>query len=200
MEVNMIIDLLQKRCSVRKFEGTEIPQDIIDYIIDAGRLSPSGGNEQAWKFGIIKDKGLINSISQSAYNQKWIRSAPLLIILCTTIVEDERGGRDIQVSRFPEWKDKILGMNKDLYSKLNCEEHQTKIPGTHMVLAALEHGVYSTWVSYFKVEEVSRILNLPTLYVPSEILVFGYPKGGINTRVKKQREEVVFINSYEGKK
>jgi len=87
-------------------------------------------------------------------------------------------------------------MNKELYSKLNSEEHQSKIPGTNMVLAALEHGIYSTWVSYFNVNEVSGLLNLPSLYIPSEIIVLGYPDGDFKQRIKKKKEEIVFINSY----
>lgn len=192
----MIVDLLKTRCSMRKFKQMQIPQDIVDHIIEAGRLSPSGGNEQPWMFGIISDKELIRKIALAAYNQEWIRSAPLLIVLCTTIVEDERGGRDIQVSRFPEWKNEILNMDKELYSRLNSEEHQSKIPGTNMVLAALEQGVYSTWVSYFNVSEVSKLLNLPSSYIPSEILVFGYPEGEVKPRAKKKKNEIVFINSY----
>lgn len=192
----MIVDLLKTRCSMRKFKQMPIPQDIVDYIIEAGRLSPSGGNEQPWLFGVIDDKELIRKIAVVAYNQEWITSAPLLIVLCTTIVEDERGGRDIQVSRFPELKNEIVNMDKELYSKLNSEEHQSKIPGTHMVLAALEQGIYSTWVSYFSVSEVSKLLNLPSSYIPSEILVFGYPAGEIKPRIKKKKEEIVFLNSY----
>lgn len=193
----MIVDLLKKRCSIRNFKQMTIPQAVIDYIIEAGRLSPSGGNEQPWMFGIVNDQELINKIAAAAYNQKWISSAPLIIVLCTTIVEDERGARDIQVSRFPELKNDILNMNKQLYSKLNSEEHQSKIPGTNMVLAALEHGIYSTWVSYFNVNQVADLLNLPPLCIPSEILVLGYPQGEIKSRNKKKKEEIVFVNSYK---
>ncbi|MBL4937878.1 nitroreductase family protein [Clostridium sp. YIM B02515] len=193
----MIVDLLKKRCSIRKFKQMTIPQDTIDYIIEAGRLSPSGGNEQPWVFGIVNDNELINKIAIAAYNQKWISSAPLVIVLCTTIVEDERGARNIQVSRFPKFKNEILNMSKQLYSKLNSEEHQSKIPGTNMVLAALEHGIYSTWVSYFNVNEVAGLLNLPPLYIPSEILVLGYPEGEIKPKIKKKKEEIIFINSYK---
>lgn len=195
-EESMIVDLLRTRCSMRKLKQMPIPQDTIDYIIEAGRLSPSGGNEQPWMFGIINDKELISKIAVASYNQEWIASAPLLIVLCTTIVEDERGARDIQVSRFPELKNEILNIDKALYSRLNSEEHQSKIPGTHMVLAALEHGVYSTWVSYFKVSEVSELLDLPSSYIPSEILVFGYPEGAVKPRVKKKKDEIAFFNSY----
>ena len=193
----MIVDLLRKRCSMRKFQDKPIPQDIIDYIIEAGRLSPSGGNEQPWMFGIINDKILIDKISDAAYNQKWLNSSPLLIVLCTKIIEDEKGARNIQVSRYPEWENDILEMNKELYSKLNSEEHQTKIPGSYMALAALEHGIMSNWVSLFNVDVVSALLNLQSNYLPSEIIAFGYPDDKLRYRDKKPKEEIVFINAFE---
>jgi len=37
---------------------------------------------------------------------------------------------------------------------------------------------------------------LPSSYIPSEILVFGYPAGEIKPRIKKKKEEIVFLNSY----
>jgi nitroreductase len=193
----MIVDLLKTRCSVRRFMDKEIPKDIIDSIIEAGRLSPSGGNEQPWKFGIITDKSLICSISELAYNQSWIKSAPLLIVLCATIVEDSRGGRDIQKNRFPEWSKEIGSMDKELYSSINMEEHQTKIPGTHMALQALECGIHSTWISYFDVGRISSLLDLPELCMPSEIIAFGYSAEEMKLRPKKRTEELTFYNKYK---
>lgn len=193
----MLLDLLKKRTSIRNFTGEEISKEVIGYILEAGRLSPSGGNEQSWKFGVISDKNLIKEISEISYNQKWIGSASFLIVLCTCIVEAERGGRDIQKARFPELSETIDSMNNEIYSSLNLEEHQTKIPGTHMVLAALEHGIASTWVSYFDVNKVSALLNLPKSCIASEILAFGYPSKNKEPLAKKNIEEVVFYNTFK---
>jgi nitroreductase len=191
----MILELLNKRSSTRKFINKDISNEIIDDIIEAGRLSPSGGNEQPWKFGIINDRELIHKISEIAYKQLWIKEAPLLIVLCT-VVEDERGGRNIQKCRFPQMKKEIDEMDKQLYSYLNMEEHQTKIPGTHMILAALENQVYSTWVSYFDVEKVRELLSLPEYCIPSEIIAFGYTDSESQMRNKKSTEEIIFYNNY----
>lgn len=193
----MLLDLLKNRTSIRSFTGEDISKEVTQYILEAGRLSPSGGNEQAWKFGVITDRHLIKEISEISYNQKWIESASFLIVLCTCIVEVERGGRDIQKSRFPKLSETIESMNNEAYSCLNMDEHQTKIPGTHMVLAALEHGIASTWVSYFDVNKVSALLNLPKSCMASEILVFGYPTKKKEPLTKKDIDEIAFYNIFK---
>jgi len=111
-------------------------------------------------------------------------------------VDEELGGLFIQHSRCPELTEAISNLPKDLYSKINLEEHQTKIPGSHMVLAALENAIYSTWISYFNVEELKTLLNLPVNCYPSEILAFGYPDGDVKKSTKKSLNEIVFYDTY----
>lgn len=193
----MLIDLLIKRNSIRNFRNQEISKEIIESILEAGRLSPSGGNEQPWVFGVITDRDMIDIVADIAYSQKWIRSAHLLIVLVTRLVEDESGGRDIHKSRFPHWKKEIENMDKDLFSCLNLEEHQTKIPGTHMVLQALEYGIGSTWISYFDVKILGELLGLPDNHIPSEIIAFGYSQNETTHRKKKDLEKIVFYNKYD---
>ncbi len=189
-----ITDLLNSRSSTRKFQKKPIPQEAIADILEAGRLSPSGGNEQPWRFGVITQPGLIIEIARVAHGQDWIGQAPLLIVLCTVCTEDSRGARDIQVQRFPEYASAILKMDPGLYRALNQEEHQTKIAGTHMVLAALEYGIGSCWVSRFEVTSLAALLKLPNNILPSEILVFGYPDHPQNQNQKKSLDELVYYN------
>ena len=90
----------------------------------------------------------------------------------------------------------IAQMDKGLYSALNQEEHQTKIAGAHMVLAALERGVGSYWVSRFEVRQVAELLHLPEETMPAEILLFGYPEEARGPTPKKNLDEVVFYNAF----
>lgn len=193
----MIVELLQSRSSVRKFQDKPIPKAVLQDILEAGRLSPSGGNEQSWTFGVITDPNLIEQIAEIAYRQTWIGGAPLLIVLCTIGVGDSRGGRDIQKARFPEYAEAIGQMDQAFYWALNQEEHQTKIAGTHMALAALEHGIGSCWVSKFEVSRLQELLHLPPGCLPSEILVFGYPDQVRQHRPKKILDELVFYDTFE---
>ena len=192
----MITELLRDRFSVRRFRDKAISDGILGDVLEAGRLSPSGGNEQPWIFGVVSDRRLIAEIAESACHQPWIAEARILIVLCTICVSDERGGRDIQKRRFPEYRDVIDRIEQDVYWALNQEEHQTKIAGAHMALAALEHGVGSCWVSLFEVKRIATLLNLPDGYLPSEILAFGYPEEGRKATGKKPISEVVFFNAF----
>jgi nitroreductase len=145
---------------------------------------------------VITNRDLIVQIAEIACNQRWIARAPLVIVLCATCVSDERGGRDIQRDRLPHHAQAIAEMDQGLYWALNLEEHQTKIAGTHMALAALEHGVGSCWVSRFDVKQLAELLNLPEQCLPSEILVLGYPERERPPTQKKPLQEVAFHDTY----
>ena len=190
-----IVDLLAHRASVRQYQDRPVPSAVVADILEAGRLSPSGGNEQPWRFGVVTDSALIAQIAHIAHRQSWMAKAPLLVVLCTVCVADERGGRAIQRQRYPEHAAAITAMNQDLYWALNQEEHQTKIAGTHMVLAAQEQGVASCWVSRFEVSALANLLNLPKGTLPAEILVFGYPAQPQQPAPKKDLREIVFYNA-----
>jgi len=195
--MGMILDLLRSRYSVRKFQDRPIPANVLSEMLEAGRLSPSGGNAQSWDFGVITDRGLIAQIAEIACGQSWIAGAPLLIVLCTILEEDDRTS-EIGRQRFPEHAEAVAALDLELFWALTQEEFQTKIPGTHMALAALEHGVGSCWVSRFEVSRLARLLALPRRYIPSNILVFGYPAETRKPTAKKRLEEVVFYDAFRG--
>ena len=143
----MLLDLLKQRYSCRAFAPTPIPKEVIEYMLECARLSPSGGNEQPWIFGIITEREQIAQIAKAGsvyYKQKWIETAPLLVVLATQQLKMDEA---IALNRFPTLRSRIESLDQEVYQAINMEEHQCKIPGEHMVLAALEHGVYSTWIS-----------------------------------------------------
>jgi len=188
----MIVKLQRKRSSVRKFTDEPVLSAVIDEMLEAARLSPSGGNAQDWAFGVVTDRTLIARIATAAYQQDWIAGAPLVIVLCTKGGTDAPGERRIQKQRFPHLAEQIDAMDDDLYLALNMREHQTKIAGTAMTMAALEHGVGSTWVSKFDVDAVAALIAPPDGFVPSEILVFGYATEDRGPAPKKALDEIVF--------
>jgi nitroreductase len=55
LSTSLITTLLRHRTSVRKFQNKPVPEEVIQEMLEAARLSPSGGNEQPWAFGVITD-------------------------------------------------------------------------------------------------------------------------------------------------
>jgi len=192
----MLLDLLKKRYSCRDFSNKAISNDIIHYMLECARLSASGGNEQPWKFGVITDTKLIEKIAEAAsinYSQSWISKAPLIIVLCTQIfnIKDELNC----MNRFPSMKEAIRAIDNKIYTAVNMEEHQTKIPGEHMVLAALEHGIYSTWISSMDCEAVGEIVGVEG-HLVTNVIAFGYPQNVEEPTPKKAINDITFTNFF----
>jgi nitroreductase len=48
-------EVLTQRQSIRDFKDQPVPEDKLNYILEAARLAQSGGNRQQWKFIVVKD-------------------------------------------------------------------------------------------------------------------------------------------------
>ena len=44
------------RRSIRKFKDTPVPVDVLEEILTAATLAPSGKNNQPWKFYVVQGK------------------------------------------------------------------------------------------------------------------------------------------------
>ncbi|WGQ09853.1 nitroreductase [Pedobacter gandavensis] len=64
VSVNPIMHVIYERRSVRKYLPDMVDDDIIEKIIDAGRMAPSAMNGQPWKFYIVTHKDTIASFSK----------------------------------------------------------------------------------------------------------------------------------------
>lgn len=49
-----VYDLISNRRSIRKFKNDPIPQDVLQKILQAGILAPSGMNRQPWNFYVVQ--------------------------------------------------------------------------------------------------------------------------------------------------
>jgi nitroreductase len=51
-----VMEVIQKRRSIRKYKPDDIPQEVLNRLLEAVRLAPTGTNCQAWKFIVVRDK------------------------------------------------------------------------------------------------------------------------------------------------
>ena len=54
-----VYEAAMKRRSIRRFEDKPVPYEILEKCVDAGRLAPSGRNQQVCEFIIVDDKELL---------------------------------------------------------------------------------------------------------------------------------------------
>ncbi len=74
-----VIKLLKERRSIRKYQKKEVPENIIEGIIDCARFAPSAINIQPWGFIVITDEEMRKKIADITDYGKFIADAPLCI-------------------------------------------------------------------------------------------------------------------------
>ena len=52
----MVLNAIKSRQSVRKYSDKPIPDEVLNNILEAGRLAPSWVNVQPWKFIVVKSQ------------------------------------------------------------------------------------------------------------------------------------------------
>lgn len=199
-------DVINKRRSTRRFLQDSIPDEVLRELIEAASVAPSGGNEQNWYFGIIKDEKTKTKLAKAAGNQEWIATAPVVIACCTELRDDlsklpqNDFGLVVNKTRFGE--DFIEHMNNYPDRKMAgvfWNNANPLIPGEHIFLAAVNRGLSGCWIGYLDVLEASEILNLPNEIVCLFLMPIGYPKEPFKVIERKSYGEMTFHERWNNK-
>lgn len=63
--MNETIKTIYERRAIRKYKDKPVDREIIDILLDAGRMAPSAINRQPWKFYVLTQKRDITDFSKS---------------------------------------------------------------------------------------------------------------------------------------
>ncbi|MFW9835469.1 MAG: nitroreductase family protein, partial [Candidatus Thorarchaeota archaeon] len=85
------IQKITTRQSIRKFTSEQIPESVIEDIMNIGRTAPSGGNRQPWRIVVVTSNDLKKQLVTAANNQTFIGVAPVVFVVCA--VPDESAER-----------------------------------------------------------------------------------------------------------
>ncbi len=199
-------EVIRKRRSVRKFKDTPVPEHIVKDLIESARLAPSGGNGQGWLFGVITDKSTIKQLSRAAGNQEWIATAPLVIALCAELDEGLRGlpeddfGLIVNRERFtPEFIKYLQNYPDQRAVSLLLNNSAPLIPGEHIFLTAVNHGLSACWVGFLDIRKSSGILNLPEQYSCLFLMPIGYKAEEPGPLERKAVSDIAFVNRFGNK-
>ena len=63
MDITELTRLIKTRRSIRLFQDKPVPEALLLQAVETATWAPNGSNSQNWRFFIILDKKVINSIS-----------------------------------------------------------------------------------------------------------------------------------------
>jgi len=162
-----VIDVISSRRSVRKYENKEIPKEVLDQILEAGRQSPSAVNKQPYRFVVVTKSELKKEMK--AIFSRFLEKAPIVIVGCANV------------------KARLTG---------KWAVVDTTIALQNMLLAAWSLGVGSCWIGSFNEQKTKKALNVPEDWKVVALLTLGYPAESPNERKKKSIEELFGTNQF----
>ena len=156
-----LVDAILSRRSVRRYEKKDIPEDVLNKILEAGRLAPSASNRQPWHFIVLTDHEIKEKLSRGNWNQ-FVKDSAVTVVGCA------------HFDRSRKWA-----------------TIDTTIALQNMVIAAWAMGVGSCWIGDFRADEVKKLLGIPEGWMVVALITFGYPAEEPDSRPKKPLEEIV---------
>lgn len=172
---NQVLKAIIGRRSVIRFEKTPIDDEKLQSILEAGRWAPSWLNRQPWRFIVITDQGIKESISEHVPTiySLGIKEAPI----CLAVYVDPK---------------------EDPYHFVEDGAAATQ----NMALAAHSLGLGSCWVGVFDLNSkkgsaetrIKEILKVPKTYRVISLLPVGIPK----YIPEKSRKELTQLVTHHG--
>ena len=188
-------------------ETKKVSDEDINYILEAGRKSPSSFGMEPWKFLVITNEDLKEKLKPFCWNQPQITTCSHLVVILSAIdaVKPQSGEVERKFKRREMPQDKLdfyLGLySSHLEKTLSNDEKvyswtakQTYIAMGNMMTAAAIKGIDSCPIEGFEKEKVEEVLGLDTTkYQVSVISPFGYR---VNSQSKQLREPIENIVEY----
>lgn len=193
--MNTFLDLARSRRSIRKFTDREIPDQDLEYFIQAAVSAPSGCNSQCWRFIAIKDREVITRI-ETAVIQK---TAELLAVKRHELAEEYWDSKRKMVGFFAQaplvvavfmtrakFYDPVMisalteqGYDEAGIVKLYANYDLLSVGAAiqNMLLAIHEKGYGACWMNEPAVAgaEINRILGVPPEERFISLIPIGYP-------------------------
>lgn len=142
--------LIEERYSVRSFKPEHLPQSVINKILSAGHLAPTGCNFQPQRILVLNSDEAISKLKTCT---KCHFNAPTAMLVCHNKEES--------------WK--------RVYDGALSSPVDAAIVTTYMMLSAQNEGVGTCWVMHFNPAAMCETFNIPENIEPIALLVMGYP-------------------------
>ncbi|HAX14559.1 MULTISPECIES: nitroreductase family protein [Leeuwenhoekiella] len=182
-----LLDDLKWRYAAKSMNGAEVPQEKLDYILEAARLAPSSSGLQPYKVFVITNKELLEKIKNVAWNQSQVTDCSHLLVFAAwdgytnervsavfNYTMDQRG---LPHETMDDYKQNIMSLYEPLGKEWQADHasKQSYISFAMAIAAAAEQKVDATPMEGFVPAEVDKLLELEgSGYKSTLLLTLGY--------------------------
>ena len=145
---------IEGRRSIRAFKSEPVDDSIITEALRMANLAPSAGNLQARDFIVVKDAATKAALAQAAYDEDFVRSAPVVVAVCANLQ---------RIGHYGE-------RGRTLYC---IQDSSAAIE--NMILFLHSKGIGSVWVGAFDEEAAGAALHVPEEARPVALIPIGHP-------------------------
>lgn len=169
-----VYEAILRRRSIRLFTNQLVSDDILTKLLEAAMAAPSAKNRQPWKFYVIKNKEILNKLSDVFKDF----NAQTMIIVAGDMSKLE---------------------DKSMFWIQDCAAATQNI-----LLAAEGFNIGTCWCGVYPKESettlVKEILNLEEKIIPLALIQLGYKALESEPRTQYDKENVVIIGWYYERK
>ena len=199
------LEILKFRHACKIFdESKKISAGEFDFILEAGRLSPSSTGLEQWDFLVVQNKELREKIKAVSWNQVQITSCSHLVVILAKIKEVKVGSSyiDKMIARRDDKNIEAIAARQKFFLLSNFKNddeltfqwshEQCMIAATNMMNAAASLGIDSCPMEGFDRHALNEILGLDESEKRVAIVVpFGYRLNPQPEKYRRQRSDIV---------
>jgi len=195
-----LIDAIKQRRSIRKFKTDPISDELIEELLEAARLAPSGSNTQPWRFVVVKSDEMKKKLDEIT-PYKFALKAPVLMVCCSDlnalenrpkrVMELLESGAFTDVELDDPDSDKYKGSMSESVSVKGYLALNVGIAIEHMALRATDLGLGTCWIGRVDGEKTKTILGLDDNLQVVALLPVGYPAQDPAQRPRFSKEDIV---------
>jgi nitroreductase len=166
-------ELIRQRYSVRDYARREVPEEVVQRVLEAFVLAPTAANRQALGLLVVSTAGRQDELRR-VYPADWFASQPPLVLVACAVLETA-------------WT------RKDGKSYADVD---VAIAMDHAILAATDEGLGTCWIGAFDAEEVRAACGLPDDVQVVACTPLGVPAVDPEARPRKAWDEVFSSDCY----
>jgi nitroreductase len=167
-----VYEAIRRRYSVRGYKDKDVPQDVLDRILETAILAPTGKNRQSMKIVVVRDAQMRRSLAKAS-GQAFMAKAPVTLA--------------------------VVGLTPEsmMFCNVPADPVDCAIAIDHMTLAAVSEGLGTCWIGHFDQDACRELLGVPETMKIIELLTLGYPDISPHEKKRKSFGEIVCMEKFQ---